>query len=152
MTRMNIRRHLEEVSTGFWSIVRSVCLVNVIESHYPNIWIGEISYSVLFMYFAPTIRQSINDLGFLWFFFEKIRWQILRSCLLNLYRQNASSSTGETFAYWPARWDVKCSEDYTANLKLKHNFILKWRNLDVDVLAAIIVIVFCENLYIVWIQ
>ena len=98
------------------------------------------------MYFAPTIRQSINDLVFLCFFFEKIRWQILRSFLLNLYRQNASSSTGEKFAYWPARWDVKCSEDYTANLKLKHNFILKWRHLDVDVLAAIIDIVFCENL------
>ena len=31
MTKMNIRRHLKEVSTGFWSIVRSVCLVNVIE-------------------------------------------------------------------------------------------------------------------------
>ena len=98
------------------------------------------------MYFAPTIRQSINDLVFLCFFFEKIRWQILRSCLVNLYRQNASSSTGEKFAYWPARWDVKCSEDYTANLKLKHDFILKWRHLDVDVLAAIIDIVFCENL------
>ena len=95
------------------------------------------------MYFAPTIRQSINDLVFLCFFFvEKTRWQILRSCLLNLYKQNANSST----AYWPARWDVKCSEDYTANLKLKHNFILKRRNLDVDVLAVIIDIVFCENL------
>ena len=65
---------------------------------------------------------------------------------LNLYKQNASSSTGETFAYRPASWDVKCIEDYTANLKLKHNFILKWRNWDVDVLAAIIKIVFCENL------
>ena len=65
---------------------------------------------------------------------------------LNLYKQNASSSTGETNTYRPASWDVKCTEDYTANLKLKNNFILKWRNWDVDVLAAIIKIVFCENL------
>ena len=37
-------------------------------------------------------------------------------------------------------------EDYTANLKLKHNFIPKWRNWDAEILAALINIMFCENL------
>ena len=70
------------------------------------------------MYFAPAIRLSLTVLFFLsfFFYFEKIWWEILRLCLLNLYRQNASSSTGETFAYRPASRDVKRSEDYTANL------------------------------------
>ena len=44
------------------------------------------------MYFAPAIRQSLTVLFFCLFFcFEKIWWEILRLCLLNLYRQNASS-------------------------------------------------------------
>ena len=74
------------------------------------------------------------------------RRQDLYLSMRKLSNLSPLSLSGETFAYRPASWDVKCTEDYTANLKLKHNFILKWRNWDVDVLAAVIKIVFCENL------
>ena len=53
MTKMNIRRRLEEVSTGFNSIVCSVCSVNVIEV---NIQIVELEKEVI-RYFSCILLQ-----------------------------------------------------------------------------------------------
>ena len=92
-----------------------------------------------FHVFCSSYSSELNGLVFLSFFcFEKIWWEILRICLLSLYRQNASSSTGETFAYKSASRNVKCSEDYTANLtklrckcfSLYDQYCILWKCID----------------------
>ena len=58
------------------------------------------------MHFTPTICQSLTVLFFIPFIAINLMGN-LRLCLLNVYRQNVSNSTGETFAYRLASWDVK---------------------------------------------
>ena len=70
MTKMNIRRHLKELSTGFWSIVRSVCLVNVIEV---TIQIFELEKEVIrfFRVFCSNYSSKHKRSCFFVFFFLK---------------------------------------------------------------------------------
>ena len=69
----------------FYSFIfANTAVLSTFGVQYPNSWIGERSHSVLFMYFAPTICQSLTVLFFLcffvFFFFQKNRCEVSILC------------------------------------------------------------------------